>query len=63
MIKYSVSLRPEQYSGNEFMFLPEAVQNVIDILPIIKESGCRHGKIYGGELWIGWDKQQTNPPS
>tara|TARA_B110000285_G_scaffold228077_1_gene290450 strand:- start:1171 stop:1536 length:366 start_codon:yes stop_codon:yes gene_type:complete len=49
--------RPKQYSGNDFFFLPEAEQNVIEILPIIKESGCRHRGVYGRELWIGWDKQ------
>ena len=48
--------RPEQYSGNDFYFLAEAEQNVITILPIIEESGCRHRGIYGHELWIGWDK-------
>ena len=50
--------RPEQYSGNDFYFLAEAEQNVIAILPIIEESGCRH-RIYSRELWIGWDKIQV----
>jgi hypothetical protein len=54
----SKQLRPEQYSGNEFNFLPEAEQNVIEILPIIEDAGCRHRGIWNRELWIGWDKEK-----
>jgi len=54
----SRQLRPEQYSGNEFIFLPEAEQNVIEILPIIVDAGCRHRGIWNRELWIGWDKEK-----